>query len=69
MGENSKVFRLLGRKPKGKRPLARPRPRWVDNIKMDLEEIGWSGVDWFGVVQDREKQRARMNAVMKRLVS
>jgi hypothetical protein len=52
------AYRLLVGKPERKRPLGRPRCRWVDNIKMDLLEIGWGGVDWIGLAQDR------MNAVM-----
>jgi hypothetical protein len=51
-------------KPKAKRPLGRPRRRWVDNIKMDLLEIGWGGVYWIGVAQNRDKWRALVNAVM-----
>jgi hypothetical protein len=51
-------------KPKGKRPLGRPRHRWVDNIKMDLLEIGWGGVDRSGLAQDKDKWRAVVNAVM-----
>jgi hypothetical protein len=51
-------------KPEEKRPLGRPRRRWVDNIKMDLLEIGWGGVDWIGPAQDRDKWRALVNAVM-----
>jgi hypothetical protein len=51
-------------KPEGKRPLRRPRRRLVDNIKMDLLEIGWVGVDWIGLAQDRDKWRALVNAVM-----
>jgi hypothetical protein len=51
-------------KPEGKRPLGRPRRRWVDNIKMDLREIGWDGVDWSELVQDRDKWRALVNTVM-----
>jgi hypothetical protein len=53
---------LVG-KPEGKRPLARPRRKWVDNIKMDLEEMGWGGVDWIGLAQDRDKWRALVNSV------
>jgi hypothetical protein len=45
-------------KPEGKRPIGRPRRRWVDNFKMDLLEIGWGGVDWIGLAQDRDKWRA-----------
>jgi hypothetical protein len=48
----------------GKRPLVRPRRRWVDNIKMDLLEIGWGGVDWIGLAQDKDRWRALVNAVM-----
>jgi hypothetical protein len=51
-------------KPEGKRPLGRPRHRWVDNINMDLLGIGWGGVDWIGLAQDRNKWRALVNAVM-----
>jgi hypothetical protein len=58
------LYRLLVGKPEGRRPLGRPRRRWVDNIKMDLVEIGWSGVGWIGLAQDRDKWRALVNAVM-----
>jgi hypothetical protein len=51
-------------KPVGKIPLRRPRRRLVDNIKMDLLDIGWGGVDWIGLAQDRDKWRALVNAVM-----
>jgi hypothetical protein len=51
-------------KPAGKRPLGRPRRRWVDNIKVDLLEVGWGGVDWIGLAQDRDKWRPLMNAVL-----
>jgi hypothetical protein len=51
-------------KPEGKRPLGRPRCRWVDNIKMDLLEIGWGSVDWIDLVQDRDKWKALVNAVI-----
>jgi hypothetical protein len=54
---------LVG-KPEGKRPLERPKRKWVDNIKLDLLEIGWGGVDWIGLAQDRDKLRALVNAVM-----
>jgi hypothetical protein len=63
-GEKRNAYRLLVGKPEGKRSLGRPRHRWVDNIKMDLLEIGWGGVDWFGLAQDRDKWRALVNAVM-----
>jgi hypothetical protein len=52
------------RNPEGRRPLGRPRYRWVDNIKMDLRETGWDGVDWTDVAQDRDQWRAPVNTVM-----
>jgi hypothetical protein len=52
-GETRNVYRLLAGKPEGKRPVGRPRHRWIDNIKMDLLEIGVSVVDWIGLAQDR----------------
>jgi hypothetical protein len=64
MREKRNVYRLLVGKPEGKRPLGRPRRRWVDNIKMDLLEMGWGGVDWISLAQDRDKWRALVNAVM-----
>jgi hypothetical protein len=54
MGEKRKVYTLLVGKPEGKRPLGRPRCRWIDNIKMDLLEIGLSVVNWIGQAQDRK---------------
>jgi hypothetical protein len=51
-------------KPEGKRPLGRRRRRWVDNIKIDLTEIGWDGVDWIDLVQDRDQWKALVNTVM-----
>jgi hypothetical protein len=63
-GEKRNAYRLLVGKAEGKRPLGRPRRRWVDNIKMDLLEIGWGVVDWIGLAQDRDKRRALVNAVM-----
>jgi hypothetical protein len=53
MGEKRNVYTLLIGKPEGRRPLGRPRRRWIDNIKMDLLEIGLSVVDWIGLAQDR----------------
>jgi hypothetical protein len=58
------VYRLLVGKPDGKRPLGRPRRRWIDNINMDLLEIGLSVVDWIGLAQDRYRRRALVNSVM-----
>jgi hypothetical protein len=51
-------------KPERKRPLGRPRRRWVDNIKMDLREVGWGDVDWFGLAKDRNRWRALVNSVL-----
>jgi hypothetical protein len=64
MGEKRNVYRLLVGKPEGKRPLGRPRRRWIDNIMMDLLEIGLSVVDWIGLTQDRYRWRAVVNSVM-----
>jgi hypothetical protein len=64
MEENRNAFRLSVGKPEGKRPLGRPRCRWVDSIKMDLLEIGWGSVGWIGPAQDRDKWRALANSVM-----
>jgi hypothetical protein len=64
MGEKRDVYRLLVGKPEGKRPLGRPRRRWMDNIKMDLLERGVSVVDWTGLAQDRYRWRALVNSVM-----
>jgi hypothetical protein len=63
MGEKRNVYRLLVGKPEGKESIERPRRRWVNNIKMDLLEIGWGGADWIGLAQDRDKWRALVNAV------
>jgi hypothetical protein len=57
MGEKRNVYRLLVGKPEGKRPLERPRRRWIDNIKTGLLEIGFGGVDWIGLAQDRYRLR------------
>jgi hypothetical protein len=51
-------------KPEGKRPLGKPRSRWEDNIRMDLREIGWGGMDWIDLAQDRDQSRALVNTVM-----
>jgi hypothetical protein len=64
MGEKRNAYRLLVGKPEGKGPLGRPRRRWVDNIRMDLGEVGWGDVDWIGVAQDRNRWRALVNSVL-----
>jgi hypothetical protein len=58
------AYRLLVGRPEGKSPLGRPRRRWVDNIKMILVEIGWGGVNWIGLTQDRYRWRALVNVVV-----
>jgi hypothetical protein len=64
MGEKRNVYRLLVGKPEEKIPLGRPRRRWLDNVKMDLLEIGLSVVDWVGLARDRYRWRALVNSVM-----
>jgi hypothetical protein len=64
MGEKRNAYRLLVGKPEGRRSLGRPRHRWVVNIKMNLGEIRWGGMDWIGLAQDRDKWRAGLNVVM-----
>jgi hypothetical protein len=58
------AYRILVGNPEGKRPLGRPRHRWVDNIKIDLRRIGWDGGDWIDLAQDRDRWRALVKAVM-----
>ena len=64
MGEWRGVYRVLVGKPEGKRPLRRPRRRWEDNIKMDLQEVGCGGMDWIELAQDRDRWLALVTAVM-----
>jgi hypothetical protein len=73
MGVKRNAYRLLVGRPEGKRPLGRPegkrplgrlRRRWVDNIRMDLGEVGWDDVDWIGVAQDRKRWRVLVNSVL-----
>jgi hypothetical protein len=64
MGEERKVYKVLVEKPEGKRLLGRPRRRWEDVIIMDLKEIGFGGVDWIQLAQDRDGWRAVVSAVM-----
>jgi hypothetical protein len=61
--EKKNVHRLLVGKPEGRRLLRKPRCSWVDNIRMDLGEVGWGDVDWIGLVQDRNRWRALVNSV------
>jgi hypothetical protein len=62
--EKKNAYRILVGDPEGKRSLGRPRRRWVDNIKMDLREIGWDGMNWIDLAQDRDRWRALVNTVM-----
>jgi hypothetical protein len=64
MGDKRNTYRILVGKPEGKRPLGRPRRRWVDNIKIDLREIGWDGMDRIDLGQDRDQWRTFVNTVM-----
>jgi hypothetical protein len=58
------AYRILVGEPEGKRPLGRPKLKWVDNIKMDLREIGWDDMDWIDVAQNRDQWRVLVNTVM-----
>jgi hypothetical protein len=64
MEEKRNVYRILVGKTERKRPLGRPRRRWMDNIKMVLREIGWGGMDWIDLAQDRDQWRDSVNTVM-----
>jgi hypothetical protein len=64
MGKGRGAYRILVGRPEGRRQLGRPRRRWEDNIKMDLEEMGWEGLDCIDMAQDRDRWRALVNAVM-----
>jgi len=68
MGERGDVYRVLVGKPEGNRPLGKPRLRWEDNIKMDLQEVGCGGMDWIELAQDTDRWRALVNAVMNIMV-
>jgi len=65
MGEEMEVYRVLVGKPEGRRPMGRPRRRWVDNIRMDLQEVGCAYKDWIELAQDRDRWRTLVSAVMK----
>ena len=64
MGEERRVYRVLVGKPEGRRPLGGPRRRWVDNIRMDLQEVGCGYMDWIELTQDRDSWRTLVSAVM-----
>ena len=64
MGESRGLYSVLVGKPERKRPLGRPRRRWEDNIKMDLQEVGCGGMDWINLTLDRDRWRIIVNAVM-----
>jgi hypothetical protein len=63
-GEKRNDYRLLVGKPEGKRSLGKPRHKWVNNIRMDLGEVGWADVDWIGLAKDRNRWRALVNSVL-----
>jgi hypothetical protein len=63
-GEKRNSCRVLVGKPEGRRPLGRPRRRWEDNIKVDLKEMQWGGMDWIDLAQDRDQWRALVNTAM-----
>jgi len=64
IGKRKVTYRVLVGKPEGNRPLGRPRRRWEDNFKMDLQEVDCGGTDWIELAQDRDRWRALVNAVM-----
>jgi hypothetical protein len=64
MGEKRNAYRLFVGKPEGRRPLGRPRPRLLDNIRMYLVEVGWGDVDWIGLARDRGRWRAVVDSVL-----
>jgi hypothetical protein len=64
IGEQRNAYRILVGKPEGKKPLVRPRHRWVDNIKMDVRETGWDGMDLIDLTHDMDQRRALVNTVM-----
>jgi hypothetical protein len=64
MGEKTNAYRILSKKPKGKRALGRPRRSWEDNSKMDLREIGWNSMDWTDLVHDKDQWKGLVNTVM-----
>ena len=69
IGEERGVYRVLVGKLEGRKPMGRPRCRWVDNIRMDLQEVGCGYMDWIGLAQDRDRRRTLVSAVMNLLVT
>jgi hypothetical protein len=65
MGEKRNAYRIWMGKPEGKRPLGRPKRRWVGNAKTDLRKTGWGGMNWIDLAQDRDQWRALVNTIMK----
>jgi hypothetical protein len=63
-GDRRGAYTVLVGRPKGMRPLGRPTPRWEDNTQMNLQEVGWGGMDWIDLAQDRDRGRVPVNAVM-----
>jgi hypothetical protein len=64
MGEKRNIYKFLVRKSEGRRSLGRPRRRWLNNVRMDLVEVGWGDVDWIGLAQNRDRWRALVNSVL-----
>jgi len=64
MGEEREMHRVLVGKPEGRRPLGRPRGRWADNIRIDLQEVGYGYMDWIGLAQGRDRWRTLVSAIM-----
>jgi hypothetical protein len=64
IGEGRGAYRILVGRPEGRRPLGRPRRRWEDNIKIDLQEVGWGGMNWIDMAQDRDRWRVLVSAIM-----
>jgi hypothetical protein len=69
MGEKMNAYRLLTGKPEGRRPLGRPKRRWLDNIRIDLVKVGWGDVDWIGLAQGRDRWRVLVDSVLNLRVS
>jgi hypothetical protein len=64
MGEKKNTYRLLVRKPEGRRPVGRPRRGWLNNIRLHFVEVGWGDVDWIGLAQEKDRWRALVNSVL-----